>query len=311
LLRGDPVTLGEGPRPLVLAFYYPWYTHGTWLDLKLRDRSLYQYSTEYPEEIAWSVVKARGAGLDALIVSWVGDTDWNDRRLGYVLDEAQKVGLKVAVLVETLFATDFLEDGVKRGPSAEKMERWLEQAFVEFGHHPAFLKVRGKPVVFVYVTDTFTPAQWRAITGSLQRAQRRPFLMADSLDPAFLESFDGEFSYATSIFAQGNLVDFYSRQALKTQSYHVAFGGERRVAAATVSPGYDDTLLDRTTTAVIDRRDGAFYDAQWEAAMSAAPDWILVTSWNEFFENTHVEPSELYGHSYVRRTRAWTDSFRR
>jgi hypothetical protein len=62
---------------------------------------------------------------------------------------------------------------------------------------------------------------------------------------------------------------------------------------------------------VVDRANGGFFEAQWSAAVAAQPDWILVTSWNEFWENTHVEPSVRYGHHYQLRTRAWSNAFRR
>jgi hypothetical protein len=44
--------------------------------------------------------------------------------------------------------------------------------------------------------------------------------------------------------------------------------------------------------------------------MAAQPDWILVTSWNEFWENTHIEPSVFYGRRYQSRTRTWSELFR-
>jgi hypothetical protein len=78
-----------------------------------------------------------------------------------------------------------------------------------------------------------------------------------------------------------------------------------------VSPGYDDSVLGRDTTLVVDRANGAFYVAQWQAAVAAQPDWILVTSWNEFWENTHIEPSVRYGRRYQDRTRTWSSWFRR
>ena len=78
-----------------------------------------------------------------------------------------------------------------------------------------------------------------------------------------------------------------------------------------MSPGYDDSRLDRETTLVVGRANGGLYDAQWQAAVAAQPDWILVTSWNEFWENTHIEPSVLFGRRYQVRTRAWSEFFRR
>jgi hypothetical protein len=163
----------------------------------------------------------------------------------------------------------------------------------------------------VYVADAFTPEEWRGMVQSLARTRRDMFLLADSLEPAFLESFSGAFTYATAGIPRSDLERFAAGQALQTQSYNLLYRGARRVAAATVSPGYDDSLLGRDTTLVVDRAKGALYDAQWQAAVAAEPDWILVTSWNEFWENTHIEPSARYGGQFQARTRTWSERFRR
>ena len=310
LLAGGPVSIGAGPPPLTLAFFYPWAQHWNWSATDLKDQPLFLYSTDLEDEVAHSLDDARAAGLDGVIVSWRGDTNWNDRRLQIVLDQAQALGLKVSILVETLWARDVLPDGTK-GFVAGIMRQWLEKAFDSFAQQPAFVKARGRPVIFVYVADTFTQEDWRTIVRSLQRSRRNIILMADSLDPALLESFSGAFTYATAGIPRPDLQRFYSDQALQTQSYNLSYGGERRINAATVSPGYDDSLLGRNTPLVIDRANGAQYDAQWQAAVAAQPDWILVTSWNEFWENTHIEPSVLFGRQYQSRTRTWSELFRR
>ncbi len=311
LLAGGPIRIEAGPQPLVMAFFYPWAQHWNWSTDRLLDRPSFLYSTELPDEVAHSLQDARAAGLDGVVVSWRGDTDWNDRRLKIVLDQAQALGLKVSMLVETLMAKPLLPDG-SHGPIADTvMRQWLEKAFDVFVQHPAFLRVRGRPVIFVYVADAFTPTEWRDMVQSLERSRRNMFLMADSLDPAFLESFSGAFTYATAGIPRPDLERFYTDQALRTQSYNLSYPGVRRVAAATVSPGYDDSVLGRDTTLVVDRANGAFYVAQWQAAVAAQPDWILVTSWNEFWENTHIEPSVRYGRRYQDRTRTWSSWFRR
>jgi hypothetical protein len=311
LLAGGPVRIVAGPQPLVLTFFYPWAQHWNWSSDRLLDQPLSLYSTDLPDEVAQSLRDARAAGLDGVIVSWRGDTNWNDRRLQIVLDQARTLGLKVSILVETLLARDLLSDGSHGPVVANVMHDWLEKAFDVFAQHPAFLKTGGRPVVFVYVADAYTPEEWRTMVESLKHSGRNMFLMADALDPAYLESFSGAFTYATAPIPKRDLESFYSDQALRTQSYNLLLGGERRVDAATVSPGYDDSLLGRETTLVVDRANGALYDAQWQAAVAAQPDWILITSWNEFWENTHIEPSMRYGHRYQTPTRNWSDLFRR
>src|SRR5262249_15089883 len=183
LLAGGPVSPGVWPRPLTLALYYPWFQHPDWNSNHLSDQPLYQYSMEYPDEIARSLLDARDAGLDGVIVSWRGDTDWNDRRLRYVLDDAQRIGLGVSILVETLSATEGPEGTVKP-LNADKMRRWIEKALDVFAPHPAFLRFGGRPVVFVYLADAFTLDDWRAIADSLRRGRRSAFLVGDTLDPA-------------------------------------------------------------------------------------------------------------------------------
>ena len=49
LLAGGPIGIPGRLRPLVLAFFYPWYLHPNWSNDRLLDQPLYLYSTEYPD----------------------------------------------------------------------------------------------------------------------------------------------------------------------------------------------------------------------------------------------------------------------
>jgi hypothetical protein len=61
---------------------------------------------------------------------------------------------------------------------------------------------------------------------------------------------------------------------------------------------------------VLDRSNGSVYDEQWGRPIDAGADWVIVTSWNEWWENTEIEPGERYGTTYLERTRAWADAFK-
>jgi hypothetical protein len=37
-------------------------------------------------------------------------------------------------------------------------------------------------------------------------------------------------------------------------------------------------------------------------AIQSDPDWIIIMTWNEYWEHTYIEPSELYGDMYLRLT---------
>jgi len=45
-------------------------------------------------------------------------------------------------------------------------------------------------------------------------------------------------------------------------------------------------------------------------ARESHPDWILITSFNEWWENTHIEPSETYGHQYLDFTAQYSAEFK-
>ena len=91
------------------------------------------------------------------------------------------------------------------------------------------------------------------------------------------------------------------------RSYHLlgAAYGSPRIAAATVMPGYDETRLLGRSGRVVPRIEGEFYDRQWEAARASGADWVVISTWNEWAENTEVEAGQRFGEFYVWRTRFW------
>ena len=52
-------------------------------------------------------------------------------------------------------------------------------------------------------------------------------------------------------------------------------------------------------TQVVERKDGATLRQEMNAALQSAPDAVGLISWNEFSENSYVEPSRNYGRRYL------------
>jgi hypothetical protein len=63
------------------------------------------------------------------------------------------------------------------------------------------------------------------------------------------------------------------------------------------APGFDARLVGGTS--VVERRGGATLRDEFDAAASSNPDALGLISWNEFSENTHVEPSVRNGSRYL------------
>jgi hypothetical protein len=54
-----------------------------------------------------------------------------------------------------------------------------------------------------------------------------------------------------------------------------------------------------------------FYDLMWSTVLETAADWVIITTWNEWFEYTAIEPGEKDGTLMLDRTRFWTAEFKR
>ena len=70
-----------------------------------------------------------------------------------------------------------------------------------------------------------------------------------------------------------------------------------KIWIAPFSPGFDARLVGGTKS--VDRKDGETLVTQYQAAAQSSPDAFGLISWNEFSENTHVEPSEQFGDRYL------------
>ena len=62
---------------------------------------------------------------------------------------------------------------------------------------------------------------------------------------------------------------------------------------APAAPGFDAHLLGGTT--VVERKQGATLRQEMNVALQSSPDAIGLISWNEFSENSHIEPSQSNG----------------
>ena len=313
--EGGPLDPGRISTRLVLAHYYPWYDPSTWNGPTLLDQPATPYSSDDPAAVARQMKQVKSAGIDGVIVSYQGREvggGWNERRLRLVFQQAEQVGVKVSALIETIVANaQHTQDPVPTDPVI--VESWVRQVLDVAGNSPALLRQDGRPVLFFYSANRLKPAQWADIRTRLHASGVDPLFVAENTQSPLLEAFDGEFDYASNRFSPSDFLTFDRRQGLRVQTHHLlgAGHGSRRIWAATVSPGYNDVRLaaDGRTTRVTERQGGAYYESQWHAALASGADWVLITSWNEWFENTAIEPAVSFGDEYLRRTRFWTYLF--
>lgn len=306
-----PIQLKPPDARLVLAHYYPWYERGSWADPRMIDQPMHPYSTDDAPDVLADLKEAKRAGLDGVIVSWQGtegNRGWNHRRMLLVLQAAQQLGMQVS----TLFETQSIPTNSKQA-QIDGIVEWLNEIVDWYGSQPAYLRVNGRPVIFLWAWIVPGDAAWRTALDRVRASGRNPYVIADTTDPQSFAVADSEFTYGGNLFTDD--VDTFTRKmVMTTRTYHLldASRGAQRISVATVSPGYDDRkLTDRARNFFFDRDGGRLYDRQWNAALDSGADWIVVTTWNEWLENTQIEASQMYGEYYRWKTSFWATVFKK
>lgn len=317
LLMVLPVQASDVVRDqrLVLAFYYPWYNLGTWESGTTSDLPRQPYNSFDPAAIDRHANQAREAGIDVLVSAWFGPRDDNptEHNFKLLLDKAQPRGLQAALLLETDSA-DFFPD---RGSLVQALRHVLDV----HAAHPAYLRVDGRPAIFVWnPSSIFGPngarvnargraavTAWSALLDEVD-PERRAIWIAEGEYTPILEVFDGIFPY--SIAWSPNPAGQLQTYAHQVRAWN-AQTGSNDLWIATAMPGYDDTRIPgRGRTFAVDRADGAYYRTIFGGAIDSRPDWIMISSFNEWVEGSQIEPSQSYGSLYLDLTRELATLFK-
>jgi hypothetical protein len=83
----------------------------------------------------------------------------------------------------------------------------------------------------------------------------------------------------------------------KLNAMSAAIHANNGLWVAPAAPGFDARLVGGTQT--VDRQDGQTLRTEITAAMQSSPDILGLISWNEFSENSYIEPSRNYGRRYL------------
>lgn len=228
-----------------------------------------------------------------------------------------------------------------RAQIRQKAADWLAYIITTYGRDPAFehIEKHGKtvPVIFIYTAALFEPVEWQAIFAQVQQATGVDAFYQGDVEGADFQAqaqaFDGlhvytpvpltpegDLSFAARVLnPQGSVTNPASpaTDPVTVGADYQAWATEARALgrswAATVIPGFDDRRV-RNPSFVVSRDHGPpgtplyqrTYDYFWGQALRSRPDWVLITSFNEWHEGTEIEPSLQYQNEFLQRTTAWS-----
>jgi hypothetical protein len=278
--------------PTVLAFYYGWFNGETWGSGQLSDRPAETYDSSDRGAMARHISQAQSAGINGFVMSWFGpDEPYTTGNLFGLLDLAGAQGFQVAADV------DMSSTWMNTTESALNAMRHAMSSVVT---HGAYLRYDGKPVIFFWNQNRFSAAQWREIRAQVDPDHTTIWIGEGASVP--MPVFDGRHLY--NVAWSRNPAGTNATWANRTKNAGGYF-------VATAMPGFDDSLMGRgDATVVRNRNNGDYFRQSFAGAAAANPHMIIITSWNEYFENSHIEPSQTHGTLYLDLARELIASYR-
>jgi hypothetical protein len=284
---------------MLWAVYYLWYTSAFWSQYQYFDQPAIPYTSDDPAAVARHIAEAQGAGIDGFLASWWGPDNQIDTNFAQLLDLAAAANFQIGLYFETLG-----DGGVTRDPA--QILEWLRYALRTYGDHRAWMKIDGKPVVVFWATDGIPLMTWADIFAQLRAEGLDAITLGMGMSVSNLYAFDGLYEYGVAgradLAAQYNEMSDMTRAAVLLDPSPTP---RPHIWMATAQPGYDERGIPGRAGLVTSRDEGAVYTESFSAAIYSRPDWIMITSWNEFPEHTYIEPTANYGDAYLRLTREW------
>jgi hypothetical protein len=266
----------------VLAYYYQWFSYNSWDRAKIDYPLAGRYSSDDVSIMKKHIAEAKSAGIQGFIVSWKS-TPTNNQRLEALIKVARTTDFKLAIIYQGL---DFYRKPLPVQRIAEDLDHFKQH----YASDPVF-DLFAKPLLIWSGTWEYSASEIERVTTSVRDSA---LVLATEKSPQGYERvaryFNGNAYYWSSVDPQTNS-RYQERLNAMASTVHKSGG----LWIAPFAPGFDARLVGGTRE--VPRRDGQTLRTEYNAAVSSSPDAMGLISWNEFSENTHVEPSERYGNS--------------
>ena len=201
----------------------------------------------------------------------------------------------------------------------EQLAKLLDKIRNQFVPRPSYFHYEGQPVLFYFWTGVHDGNKpWiNFIDDNTQE-----FLRIASSLRMYSSKEERRHSFGLfhgwSLFSPLELSAPANWERVWMQAYDDSDAGTENLRILSVSPGYDDRHLrdpNRKTNPhrSVDRGDGAAYQRliDFSLGVTDVPDMVVISTFNEYHENTHIEPSRNHGSKYLNMTRDFVQEGKR
>ncbi len=310
-------TSGRDDKPVVGVYYYPWFRapaarqSNHWRNA-MRQRLVPPqgpkaglYRSSDPNVVADHIAQSVRGGISFWASSWWRPGDRTDQTLrGVILRHPDAGKLKYAILYESTG---------RLGTSAKpNYSRWINDLIYlkrTYFDHPYYLRIDGKPVIFVYLTREYFRNRGHEALQEARAKFPNLYIVGDDVFGAgyraeWAKNFDAVTAYDVYGQSVGQLGGTHAALELLARNYATAKTAANSVGVAfmpTIAPGYNDTAVRpghpgraRYFTDVEDSKEGDIFRAMIKdvALPNLDPKCgriMMVTSFNEWFEDSQIE----------------------
>lgn len=295
--------------PLVGIQYYAWYGDGFgtehWCDSRssgyVRDKPLLGYYSSIKEQtIAFHIDLIERMGLDFTVINLhVDDRGTNKMELigaRHIFEIARKRKSRLRFALQIAPYT----------VNADELEEAIQTVKTVFVSQPNYFHLDDSPALF-----WFWPTVSDGDATLIERINVATKGLTNIALSLRLPQFPGEERLTFGLFrgfapfSPLELSGESGWQKVWTEAYRRAEQTGMDYRIATISPGYDDRDLDDDARAdnpyrLVPRNDGETYRRAMAVVdgLTPKPDLVIVSTFNEYHENTHIEPSLANGMRY-------------
>ena len=335
----SPAATVAPKKPLLLAFYHPWYSTpwgptGKWHkwdsfkfperyhpehitkagrhDIATADYPLIgPYDTSDPEIVRWHFRLAKAAGLDGFLCSW-WQIGAGDPYFAHQYELFEKVWLPVAE--QEHFKIAVIDECAHYVRDYGELLSRITNSLPRYAKSPAYLRINGQPVWYIYQVweDWLTPELAEQYVTEAERQVGDVYWMFDKLKATAINQAPGAVLSVPPKWLAIKKIDCFGTYSL--------FGNWRETEPRALSLLYQgfaqyihgagkevelpilpghDNTAVNETPYVVARKEGAVLEAFCRAVDAAKPDVAVVCSFNEWFEMTEVEPSSTWPDPYL------------
>lgn len=315
----------DSKKPLVTvgAYYYPWYTtcflglpsYSKWKRI-VRLRLKYPqkpkaglYNSKNPKVISEHIKQSLRGGIDFWAVSWWGPRSTSDDNLKkHILKHKDASKLKYAIFYESKGRFGSFDD-----PSYKKWLPDLEYIKKNYFDHPAYYRINGRPVVFVYLSREYFRNKGKSALNRMREKYPEIYLVGDDVfsiaEPdEYQADWAAQFDAVTVYDVYGQSIGPLGNTAKAIDFLSSTYTHARKIANSvgtafmpTVAPGYNDTGVRkghppraRYFTDVENSKEGDVFRAMIQRAGlpfldTRCSNTMMITSFNEWYEDSQVE----------------------